>query len=718
MDERTVLRFGAGLFLFLCASSDSIFAAEKENRVTPGEFVVDPPTLINLGFEWVIQGDDNRDATVDVSYRKAGETQWKRALPLFRLQGERIYQGQGLFNVISPNMFAGSILDLEPDTAYEARFVMSDPDGIIGESGPQVTKTVSVRTRPEPKPYSGGRVFHVYPPEYKGPREQPAFDALMCAYNYACIGGDTMTAARPRVKPGDIILVHAGVYTSHGEYYSQSSPAPGPNAYHPFEGTYYLTARGTPEKPIVIKGAGDGEVIFDGNGHYNLFNVKAADYNYFEGITIRNTDIAIWAGTQFSTGSKGLTVKKCRFENVGIGIFSNYSGSSNFYIADNYFIGRHDPAHLIGWSPNLGNMWARFNGVEGQKFPPKMDSYVAVKVYGPGHVMAYNYVANFHDGIDVETYGNPDGSDATDGPSYPPREYWDRRPVSIDYYNNYMTNFHDNSFEIDGSMHNIRVMRNMMINSASQPFCNQPALGGPIYWIRNIAYHAPGGSTRLSNGAAGVLFYNNTILTETNAGSSANVHWRNNLMLGENSAPAIFSVNTNTNYSSSDYNGFRPNPGAEVSFEWNSPPWNVAADYSGLINAGRGGARGPGGAGGSVSGAAARGGMAGGAGANSALERRRFATLADYSRATHRDEHSIMVDYDVFMNVRKLDAHDFETLQKLYKAEDFDFRLKPGSAAVDRGMVLSNVTDGFTGQAPDLGALEVGQAPPHYGPRP
>ena len=39
-----------------------------------------------------------------------------------------------------------------------------------------------------------------------------------------------------------------------------------------------------------------------------------------------------------------------------------------------------------------------------------MASYVGVKLYGPGHVVAYNYVANFHDGIDVETYGNPDGS--------------------------------------------------------------------------------------------------------------------------------------------------------------------------------------------------------------------------------------------------------------------------------------------------------------------
>jgi len=344
--------------------------------------------------------------------------------------------------------------------------------------------------------------------------------------------------------------VHTGLYKYHAEYYTGDRSI---NATTPFEGTYYLTASGTPDKPIVIKAAGDGEVIFDGNGNFNLFNVKAADYNYFEGLTIRNTDIAIWAGTQFIAASKGLTVKRCRFENVNLGIFTNYSGSSDFYIADNYFFGRDDPKHLLGW---MGNFWAQFDGVDGQKFPPILASYTAVRLYGPGHVVAYNYIADFHDGVDVETYGNPDGSHAVDGPHYPPKEYWDRRPVSIDYYNNYMTNFHDNAFEIDGSMHNIRVMRNLMLNSASHPFCNQPAIGGPIYWIRNVAYHAPGGSTRMTNGAAGVLFYNNTILTETSAGSSANVHWRNNLMLGENSAPAIFSVNTNTNYSTSDYNGF------------------------------------------------------------------------------------------------------------------------------------------------------------------
>ena len=88
--------------------------------------------------------------------------------------------------------------------------------------------------------------------------------------------------------------------------------------------------------------------------------------------------------------------------------------------------------------------------------------------------------------------------------------------------------------------------------------------GGPIYWIRNIAYHLPGGSTRLTNGSAGVLFYNNTVLSETQAAATSNTHWRNNLFLGENTQPVLFGVSTFTNYTSSDYNGFRPNPGEEL----------------------------------------------------------------------------------------------------------------------------------------------------------
>jgi hypothetical protein len=52
-----------------------------------------------------------------------------------------------------------------------------------------------------------------------------------------------------------------------------------------------------------------------------------------------------------------------------------------------------------------------------------------------------------------------------------------------------------------------------------------------------------------------------------------------------------------------------------------------------------------------------------------------------------------------------------------YEAVDLNFRLKAGGKAVDAGVRLPNVNDGFAGRAPDLGAYEVGQPAPVYGPR-
>jgi hypothetical protein len=123
-----------------------------------------------------------------------------------------------------------------------------------------------------------------------------------------------------------------------------------------------------------------------------------------------------------------------------------------------------------------------------------------------------------------------------------------------------------------------------------------------------------------------------------------------------------------------------------VSFRWNSPPPAVANDFAAPDHTPR-------------------------------LETREFGVLSDYAKATGQDRHSVVVDYEIFINVRRLDAQDTASVQKIYKAADFDFRLKPGTAAVDRGLVLPNVTEDFTGSAPDLGALEVGKATPRYGPR-
>src|SRR5579862_5529134 len=154
-------------------------AVSAQTSTSAGELSSDPPTLVSLGFEWRIMGDDNRNAKVEAFYRKTGESSWHLALPLMRLQREQIGTAPGpnaandparypLFRYTAANMFAGSILNLAPDTEYECRFVLSDPDGVSGAA----EKTVTLRTRGEPRPAEGGHTYHVYPVGWNGPKQE------------------------------------------------------------------------------------------------------------------------------------------------------------------------------------------------------------------------------------------------------------------------------------------------------------------------------------------------------------------------------------------------------------------------------------------------------------------------------------------------------------------------------------------------------------------
>ena len=158
------------LCLFLAA-----MGADAENSTQAGRFVVEHPTLLNLGFEWEIRGDANRNATVAVQFRAVGESGWRQALPLVRIGGENVYRRRENLDYTVPDGFAGSILNLQPGTEYECRFQLTDPDGASG----QTAHTVRVKTRSEPQPSKEGRTLHVYPPDYQGPRQEPSFTSLL-----------------------------------------------------------------------------------------------------------------------------------------------------------------------------------------------------------------------------------------------------------------------------------------------------------------------------------------------------------------------------------------------------------------------------------------------------------------------------------------------------------------------------------------------------------
>jgi hypothetical protein len=125
------------------------------------------------------------------------------------------------------------------------------------------------------------------------------------------------------VKPGDTILVHAGTYAYHYEFYANNTQV---NATTTFEGTYYLTADGTAERPIVIKAAGDGEAIIDGRGNFNLLQRQGRRLQLLRGHHVQEHADCDLGGDAVDNRLERPTVKRCRFEDVGTGVFSNYLG--------------------------------------------------------------------------------------------------------------------------------------------------------------------------------------------------------------------------------------------------------------------------------------------------------------------------------------------------------------------------------------------------------
>jgi hypothetical protein len=132
VENAAMMRIPSLLLALVVFRYASFGTQTSNNAVVPGESIVEPATLINLGFEWKIQGDDNRNATVAVQYRKKGQSEWKEALPLLRIGDEKVWRAREFLEYWTPRLFAGSIFDLEQGTTYECRFTMSDPDGVQG----------------------------------------------------------------------------------------------------------------------------------------------------------------------------------------------------------------------------------------------------------------------------------------------------------------------------------------------------------------------------------------------------------------------------------------------------------------------------------------------------------------------------------------------------------------------------------------------------------
>nr|MBA3642189.1 right-handed parallel beta-helix repeat-containing protein [Acidobacteriota bacterium] len=230
-------------------------------------------TVYSAGLEWDLAGDVDHDSRATLEYRVSGQSVWTPGLGLVRVDST------------AGNMLAGSLLFLAPDTQYDVRVSLTDPDG-----GGDV-RLLSVRTRPLPAAPSGRQVLHVVPGSGGGDGSAAApFNGV--------------AAAQAAAQPGDTFLLHAGTY-----------------------GPVRFQTSGTDASYVVWKAAGDGEV--------SLGTIEvAASHVWLDGLTVRNRPFALLS----VNSPTNVVITRCHFLNNHFALYLNGAGT-DWYIADNTIVG-------------------------------------------------------------------------------------------------------------------------------------------------------------------------------------------------------------------------------------------------------------------------------------------------------------------------------------------------------------------------------------------
>ncbi len=774
----------------------------------PGKFVINPPTLICLGFEWEIEGDDNWNASCQVQYRPSAGGDWQTALPLHRTT----------YKVDSIPILAGSIFDLQPGTEYEVKLTLTDPDGVEGEA----VNTVKLRTRAAPV-MPKGTTWHVYPPDYKGQRAEPSFATLREAL--------CSDAAAGKVQPGDTIALHAGAYaTEHKVYkgkaekavketvinigtpptvpadgevrhvypagykgkkqepsfvgigyaflgknkaFSNGKPAtPGTvfmvhagvyknnrydyrNAYAQANGEGVLRLgkhggildfSGTNDKPYVIKAAGDGEVLFDGDGCFNLFDLRGTKNLWIDGITVANTDVAFYTERKDLPGSaaENLAITNCRIMDVNVPVWVN------------------------GEETGLGADW---DGTYYVKLKGTAEKPIVIKATGDGEVVIdgqqsfsiFDFLAAEHLWFDGLTIKGADGA-ILGGGNYRGGEGFGRcdglivTNCTIDdvRYGILCTNPDAKGYYVADNRVVGRMTGRYSIGNYAAPF--GVSLGGQGH---TVCYnHIEGFHDALDTAwtrvndrknnryTAALDFYNNLFyhgddFVEADAGTTNIRIMRNRCFnclavalsnQGVTMGPYYWIRNVAVNTSKDGGAAFK-NPGGVIGviayhntiLAHNAFNLSMtASDYRNNIFCGaanedkRGKGRTvlmakdnhnihdynalrevPGGI--------------------FQIDRKKFNSFAELQKNTPFEHNGMLISgYDIFrkcFDLNKKEGMKPYKKTEVYMPDDFDLRVKEGTKTIDAGCVLPNVNDKFTGNAPDLGAYEAGEPLPHYGPR-
>lgn len=459
---------------------------------------------------------------------------------------------------------------------------------------------------------------------------------------------DTAIAA---ARPGDEIRLATATYAGGIRLFDKSGTADAP-----------IVFTSTSAKRPVIKGVNDGAIVVERSA-YLVFNNLEVHNESGDGITLR--------------GCHDTVIRKCFVHDSRPGdgtanIFIQHSDeaspaySGNHLIIDNVI---SDEAH-DRVEENQGPDEPMIN-VPGQSY------YGILVAYQPGPYITIrrNRIYGVVDGI------HPCGDEGS-GPIIGPDDKdvlstW--RDQNLDIYDNVIYDCKDDGIECDGHMVNGRIFRNR-IGKCENAMSTAPFYAGPLFVLRNYMHGFHQGALKQNTGVAGisrnVLFYHNTAMEKPRPGA-AHCDSEFTLYRGEPAEQQNF-VYLNNIFSARGrvYAGDNYSPGSyhrDDVFDYNlmfttrqtdkDTAFKWVADYDDPLN------------------------------------NTRYPDLASFRDAVDQEAHGIWGNPRLSTKALAGYPKDSKLL---------DLRIKTGSPAIDKGVTLPGINDGYKGAGPDIGAYELG----------
>lgn len=321
-----------------CADTTTIIVEEgipMVDGLTVNDLIINP-TFEHISAHLNIGGDDNHNSTFFLEFRLTGTNTYYSAAQSMRAFPEMTVDGLP----INENFHAASAMFLQPNSSYDLKITIADPDG-----GGIVIDT-SILTQKMPASSETGNTVYVAPGN----------------------GGGSGTLGNPFLgiqaavdvsSPGDIIEVADGIYA-------------------PFT----ITNNGTENAPIVIKSTNLHQAVIDGGNTSSGIVTIGSFADSIEHIIIDGFEIKNGSWGIDAQNTQNLTVRNNKIYDVEFGFYNRRENGweHDQYVTNNEIIGN------TSW-PQLGG---------------EIPSERGIDIRGNRNVISYNSISNFGDGISTD----------------------------------------------------------------------------------------------------------------------------------------------------------------------------------------------------------------------------------------------------------------------------------------------------------------------------